>query len=147
MVDEFANMNPLDKAFAVEYVRNGFHARAAAAAFGMDASKANVKRNDPLISRYIISIVDSYTAEARVTKQQADALLDRMQDIAFGDVQAPFVATSTGEQFYGCQVFPKLMAEVYKERRRQANALAQTDGDPFAPAVVTFQVVDKRKHD
>jgi hypothetical protein len=140
--DDFDGMDFLHRAFAAEYIANGFDARKAAETLGLYPSQANILKRKPIIAAFIRSRVNESVTVAMVCKQQLDAMLDRMQDIAFGDVGVPMVL-SDGTQIYGRQIHPRLIAEVFKARVNQLEEI--DDPDDIVPTQIVYNVVDKRK--
>jgi len=125
---EFRDMHPADRAFAVRYVSNGYNHREAALDIGINPSLgARVKRK-PIVRRYIAALQKQLYVESIVTKDVLDSMLDRLEDIAFGEEEIPIVL-SDGTQIFGRKFNPSLIMEVYKERAKLHDISKENEGD------------------
>jgi len=111
------DLEPQEEAFAIEYVSNGFDHREAARKCGYSPSAGVRLKRKPAIQNRIASLLAEMEVDSIVNRQVADTILDRLEDIAMGEVPVAMV-TKDGEEFEARKFFPELAMKVYQERVR-----------------------------
>lgn len=114
---DFKSMEPEHRAFAIEYVTNGYRHREAAEKAGMEPNRGVRLKRIPIVVEYIIQLQNRNLTESIVTKQSLDCLLDRIGEAAMGDVEIPIVLASgqivSRKKFQG-----SLAMDVYREKAK-----------------------------
>jgi hypothetical protein len=96
LVDQQAERNwiilePEEKAFAQEYVINGYDHRNAADKVGYSPNTGLSIKRRPYVAAYIEYLLDRMHASNLVVKGFIDAKLDDLYDMAIGDEEVPLV--------------------------------------------------------
>lgn len=114
---DFSRMEPAHRAFAIEYVLNGYNHREAAESIGIDPNRGARLKRLPIVVEYVIQLQNKTAVESIVNKQSLDCLLDRIQEAAMGEVEIPIVlangAMVNKQKFQG-----SLALDVYRERAK-----------------------------
>lgn len=96
--ENFENLDPQYRAFALEFLANGFKHREAAETVGFAASSGLKLRRLPVVAAYINYLQDRQVEEFSVSQAFIDAKLDDLYDMAIGDVEVPFIDSDGQEQ-------------------------------------------------
>jgi len=114
---DFSKMEPEYRAFAIEYVTNGYKHREAAEQAGMHPNRGVHLKRIPVVVDFIIQLQNRNLTESIVTKQSLDCLLDRIQEAAMGEVPISIVLANgqrvEQEKFQG-----SLAMDVYREKAK-----------------------------
>ena len=82
----FENVDPQHKAFALEYLVNGYKHRDAAEKVGLSPNSGLRIRRLPIVAAYINYLQEKQIQDTIVSQAFIDAKLDDLYDMAIGDV-------------------------------------------------------------
>lgn len=125
--DGFSDLSEERKAFAYNYVSNGYDHREAAILCGFSVHKGIQLKREPLVAAFIEYLqTQSYQANI-VTREFVDARLDELEDIALGKVPIPIILAN-GEQIYREKFHGELAMSIVKERNKMQGYVRDETG-------------------
>lgn len=134
---DYPDLEERRRAFAIEYVTNGYNHRSAAISVGFSAGFGIRLKREPLVAAYIVDLQAKYLAESLVTKQSLDVYLDQLEDIAMGRVDIPII-TGAGDEMIAKKFHSDLAMKVYSERAKLHGIVK--DDAKNAPVSVTINM-------
>ena len=129
IVDERFDFNQMDlgeRAFAIEYVMNGYDHRKAAQVTHKSAAKGHRLKRLPIVMAFVTQLQKRGIVESFVGKQSLDCFLDRLEEAAMGDVDIPIVLAD-GTQLERKKFQGSLAMDIYRERAKLHGVLATED--------------------
>lgn len=123
---DFSKMDPAHRAFAIEYVMNGYNYRKAAKTCRMDPSRGVRLKRIPIVVAFITELQKRDIVESFVGKQSLDCFLDRIEEAAMGDVDIPIVLAD-GTSIDRPKFQGSLAMDVYRERAKLHGILVQEE--------------------
>ena len=117
-----------DKAFAYEYIENGYDHRSAASEVGYSADTGIKLKRKPYIAAFIQHLQERMYKSNTVVKEFIDAKLDDLYDMAIGDVEVPLVlgdgTEKTAKKFHG-----GLALQILQERSKTHGIVKEEIGN------------------
>lgn len=107
--ESFTDLAEKDRAFAVEYITNGFNHRKAAVAVGLSPNTGISKLRQPLVSKFIAHLQESSQNAAVITKQFVEAKYLEILPKLMGEEEVPIFdhkegVTIEGRKFHSAEV-------------------------------------------
>lgn len=119
------DIEPVHKAFAHEYVLNGYDHLSAAERVGIARSGGIRVRRKPLVSAYINWLQERKLKSDIITKDFVSARLEDLYDMAIGEIDIPLV-TGAGESFYAKKFQGGLALQILQEQSKM-NGITKPD--------------------
>lgn len=128
------------RAFANEYVTNGYDHRKAAVTVGRAANSAKNMLRNPLVKHYINYLQNNRLDSPLVTRDFLDAKLEELHDIAMGNVEIPIVLAD-GTRVDECKFMGDLAFKTLQERAKlYGHAKPEPEGGGNGGVVVNIDV-------
>lgn len=132
-----APLTDKERAFAIEYITNGFNQSKAAKKVGLNSGRKAL--SNPSVAKFIANLQNEYLAEAIVTKNTISGMLDRLEDIAMGDEQA-YMVDALGEAVLVNKFYPDLAVKIL-DRKAKLHGIIKDD-DNKSPVNIQINVGD-----
>ena len=122
IAEGWPDLDNQERAWADEFVINGFNHREAAVEVGLPAKKGIHLTRKPLLRRYISYIQQKMSVGTIVTKEFIDAHLQELYERAIGEVAVPLV-TGDGRPFEANKYDGNLAIKILQERGKLAGVV------------------------
>ncbi len=132
---DWPGVEPSHKAFAYEYVSNGYNHSDAAEKVGLPRSSGLRIRRLPLVTAFIAWIQEAKFQTTIITKEFIECKLDDLYDMAIGEVDVPCV-TGSGETFSAPKFQGGLALQILQERSKMNGITKQEEKDNSGVTVV-----------
>lgn len=133
--DDFRDMEERDKAFAVEYLTNGFKHNNAAEAVGLSRASGLSKLRNPLVSRFIAKLQSDSNTAKLITQQFVEAQYLEILPKLKGEEDVEMVDLKSGESFMGKKFHSAEIVSVLRDLGKSSGYIAPDVGGSGGPTV------------
>lgn len=123
--NDFADLEAKKKAFALEFINNGYKHRDASVSVGKSAATGSKWINDPIIKAYINHLQNQRVQESIITTALYEARLLELNDMAMGYIPVAIVNKEGGE--YTACVFNGTLALNTLQELGKVNKIVETE--------------------
>ena len=133
---DFKDMPERDKAFAVEYITNGFKHNEAAETVGLSRSSGLSKLRNPLVSRFIAKLQEDSNTAKLITQQFVEAQYLEILPKLKGEEEVSIHDHKTGETIQAKKFHSAELVSVMRDLGKSSGYIAPDIGGGGGAAVL-----------
>ena len=135
----FTILEPEERAFAHEFIANGYDHCKAAETIGRSRDYGKVLKRRPFVAAYIQHLQNTHFNSVIVTKDFIDAKLDDLYDMAVGEVKVPLV-TGDGAGFEEKKFHGGLALQILQERSKTHKIVEPAGSGPAGGVTINIDL-------
>ena len=134
-IEDFTHVSEQDKAFAVEYLTNGFKHLDAAEAVGLSRSLGLTRLRDPQITRFIAKLQEDANTAKLITQQFVEAQYLEILPQLKGEEDVSIHNSNTGETVLAKKFHSAELVSVLRDLGKSSGYIAPDHNNGAGPTV------------